>query len=85
MRILTLVGLMGCISPGIQLASQDTGISDGDIPGSIDTGDTTDPEDINPDDTDSEDPDTEDSDVDDTDDTVAMFGMNMKTLMSFMM
>ena len=71
MRTLTLIGLMGCISPGIQLTLEDTGISDEDTPGGIDTGDTTDPEDTNPDDTDTDDPDTDDPDTDDpdTDDT----------------
>ena len=67
MRILTLIDRCGCISPGIQIASQDTDTSVGDIPGSIDTGDTTDPEDTDPDDTDTDDTDTDDPDTDDTD------------------
>ena len=66
MRILTLVGLMGCISPGIQLTVEDTDIP-GDTPGEIDTGDTTDPEDTDPEDTDPDDTDTDDPDTDDTD------------------
>ena len=65
MRILSMIGLMGCISPGIELAN-DTDKLNGDTGGFVDTGDIQDPIDTGIEDS----ADTEDTqDTNDTHDT----------------